>query len=69
MPGVRTHIMKAMFYNSQAGHRIVPRDIIEANCSIAGFDTPTIRDELDRLVEEGQLSVEGDGYVRVPDDE
>ena len=64
MASLKAHILKAIFYNSQNGNRAVPASIIKANCYVAGFDDQSIRAELDRLVEEGELRKVDDGYMK-----
>lgn len=65
MPDLKSSIRKAIFYNSQRGARPVPEGIIVANCRVQGFEEAEVLDELERLVEDGELRPEDDGYLRV----
>lgn len=65
MADLDSHIRKAIFYNAQRGERPVPAEIIVANCQMQGFDEAEVRDELDRLLEDGELRRADDGYLRV----
>lgn len=67
MGDLRSHIRKALFYNSQGGGLPVPREIILANCLIAGFDEEAINAEHAAMVNEGDLIEEEDAFIRVDD--
>lgn len=65
MSEIDSYIRKAIFFNSQRGERPVPVEIIVANCRMQGFEEAEVIDELERLVEDGELRREDDGYLRV----
>lgn len=67
MSDLESHVSKAIFYNSQGGERPVPPEIIVANCRMQGYAEADVIDELERLVEEGDLLKEDDGYLRAED--
>lgn len=64
MASIRQHIHKAIFYNSHGSSRMVPADILVANCRAAGYSATAVREELSALVEAGELCEADDHYAR-----
>jgi hypothetical protein len=64
MASLRDQIFKAIAFNSQQGNRMVPVEIIVANCQTGGNTAEAAQEELAVMIEDGELCEVDDHYDR-----